>query len=165
MAAIAKQIRALDQGLVVNFAFTLDETIGDMTAGPRFNGILLLSFAAIALVMAIIGVYGVLTFTVTQRTHEIGVRIALGAARGRILGLDYCAKELRSSASVSLLGWPVRSSLTRYLKSILYGVSTTDPVTFMMVAAGLVVAALIAMSLPARKAASIDPIDCSLRHY
>jgi len=142
---------------------SLEETIADMTTGPRFNGMLLSSFAVIALTMVVIGVYGVLTFTVTQRTHEIAIRIALGAARRRILGL-----VLGEGSVLVLIGMAVGLAgafgLTRYLKSILYGVSTTDPITFLIVAAGLIIAALIAMSLPARKAASIDPM-AALRHY
>ena len=161
-SAIAKQIRTFDSGAVVNFQ-TLDETISDMTAGPRFNSMLLSSFALIALLMAVIGVYGVLTFTVTQRTHEIGIRMALGAARIRILG-----PVLGEGTVLVLIGMAVGLAgalgLTRYLKSILYGVSTTDPSTFLFVAGGLIIAALIAMSLPARKAASIDPM-IALRYY
>jgi putative ABC transport system permease protein len=161
-AALAKQIRTFDPGLVVNFA-SLDETIGDMTSGPRFNGILMTTFASVALVMAVIGVYGLLTLTVTQRTHEIGIRIALGAQRARIVG-----PVLQEGTSLVLIGLALGCagvfSLTRYLKSILYGVSATDLTTLLIVGGGLFVAALIAMSLPARKAASIDPM-VALRHY
>jgi putative ABC transport system permease protein len=161
-SAMAKEVRAFDQGLVVNFE-SLDQTIGDMAAGPRFNGMLLTSFAAIAVLMAVIGVYGLLTFTVTQRTHEIGIRIALGAERVRILGL-----VLREGTALVLAGTAVGLTgalvLTGYLKTILYGVSATDPVTFLVVAFGLIAAALIAMSLPAHKAASVDPL-VALRHY
>ena len=133
-----------------------------MTAGPRFNGILMTTFAAIALVMSVIGVYGLLTFSVTQRTHEIGIRIALGAARTRIVGL-----VLREGTVLVLIGVVVGIAgalgLTRYVKSILYGVSATDPMTYLVVAAGLVVPALFAMFLPAHKAASVDPM-VALRH-
>jgi predicted permease len=161
-AAIAKEARTFDPGLFLSFA-SLDDTIGDMTAGPRFNSILLSTFAAIALLMAVIGVYGVLSFAVTQRTHEIGIRIALGAERIRILGLVF-----QEGAMLVFIGMAAGIAgafgLTRYLTSVLYGVSTTDPITFLIVAAGLIAAALIAMLLPARKAATIDPM-IALRHH
>jgi putative ABC transport system permease protein len=100
---------------------------------------------------------------VTQRTHEIGIRIALGAQRIRILGL-----VLQEGTALVLVGIAIGLAgafgLTRYLKTIVYGVNATDPVTFLAVAFGLIAAALIAISLPARKAASVDPL-VALRHY
>jgi putative ABC transport system permease protein len=161
-SAMANEVRTFAPGLVVNFE-SLNQTIGDMTAGPRFNGILLTSFAAIAVLMAVIGIYGLLTFTVTQRTHEIGIRIALGAERRRIFGL-----VLREGTTLVLIGIAFglagAFSSARYLKAILFGVSVADPLTCLAVAGALTVVGLFAMSLPARKAASVDPM-IALRHY
>ncbi len=128
-----------------------------MTAGPRFNGILVASFAVIAFLMAVIGIYGVLAFTVAQRTQEIGIRMALGAEPQRMLALILREGMLLVFAGVCASSIGV-IGLNRYLKSMLYGVSPTDPVTFLAVALALVVAAAIAMALPARRAASVDPV-------
>ncbi len=153
---IAQKLRSIDPGLLAKFE-TLNQTIGEMTAGPRFNGMLVASFAAIAFLMAVIGVYGVLTFVVTQRTPEIGIRMALGAAPGRMFAL-----VLAEGATLVLLGMCAGFAgifaLTRYLKSLLYGVSATDPRTFVFVALALALAAAVAMALPARRAASVDPM-------
>ena len=161
-SALTTEAHRLDPSLALTFK-SLDETIGDMTAGPRFNGMLIAGFAFVAVLMAIIGVYGLLTFTVAQRTHEIGIRIALGAERVQILGL-----VLREGTALVFVGIAVglagSFALTRYLKSILYGVAATDPVTFLAVGIGLIAAALVAILLPARKAASVDPM-IALRHY
>ena len=158
---MTQELRSLDQGLAPHFE-SLDETMDVMTAGPRFNGVLLASFAAIAVLMSVIGVYGLLTFAVTQRTHEIGIRIAVGARPRQILEL-----VLREGAAMVVLGIGIGLAggllLTRYLKAVLYGVSATDPATFLSVALGLLIAALIAMAVPGRRAASVDPM-VALRH-
>jgi ABC-type antimicrobial peptide transport system permease subunit len=154
--ALTGKLRSFDPGAIAKFQ-TLDQTIGDMTTGPRFNGILVASFAVIAFLMAVIGVYGVLAFAVAQRTQEIGIRMALGAEPRRMLCLILREGMLllfagACAASVGIIG------LTRYLKSMLYGVSPTDPITFLSVALTLTIAAAIAMALPARRAASVDPV-------
>ncbi len=160
-SSVAQELRSLDQGLAPHFE-SLDETMGAMTAGPRFNGVLLASFAAIALLMAVIGVYGLLTLAVAQRTHEIGIRIAVGARPAQVLGL-----VLREGAAPVVVGIVIGCAgalvLTRYLKAILYGVGATDPFTFVAAAFGLLVTAFIAMALPGRRAASVDPM-VALRH-
>jgi predicted permease len=159
--AISAEIRKADPGLLVKFE-SLDEKIDDMTAGPRFNGILLASFAAVAVLMAVIGVYGLLSFTISQRRSEIGIRIALGAARGRILRL-----VLQEGSVLIVIGVAVGLAgalgLAHYLRAVLYGISATDPATLLIVAGGLIATGLIAISLPACKAASIDPM-IALRH-
>ena len=153
---MAHKIRSLDSGLIAKFQ-PMDQIIGDMTAGPRFNGVLLTTFAGIAVLMTTIGVYGLLTFTVTQRTHEIGIRMALGAERRRILAL-----VLREGAVLIVVGVTFGAAgafgLAQFLKSILYGVSANDIRTIVMVALGLTAGAVLAMLLPARRAASVDPV-------
>ncbi len=155
-AALIGKLRSFDPGAIAKFE-TLDQTIGEMTAGPRFNGILVASFALIAFLMAVIGVYGVLAFAVARRTQEIGIRMALGAEPRRMLALILREGMLLVFAGVCAASIGVMG-LTRYLKSMLYGVSPTDPVTFLAVALALIIAAAIAMALPARRAASVDPV-------
>ena len=133
-----------------------------MTTGPRFNGLLLTAFAAIAFLMAVVGVYGVLAFAVTQRTHEIGIRMALGAEPKRMFGLVLQEGTLLVFAGIAV-GLAGVLCLTRYLKTLLYGVTPTDPLTLLFTGLGLMVAAGIAMALPARRAASVDPM-IALRH-
>ena len=133
-----------------------------MTAGPRFNSILVASFGAIAFLMAIVGVYGVLSYAVSRRTQEIGIRMALGAEPGLMLGMI-----LRDGIALVLAGVMAGLgaviALTRYLQAMLYDVSPTDPVTFAAVAVLLIAAAVIAMWIPAQRAACVDPI-VALRH-
>jgi putative ABC transport system permease protein len=160
-SAITTKLHSLDPGAITNFE-PLDQTITEMTAGPRFSGGLVAIFGAIAFLMAIVGIYGVLSFAVTQRTQEIGIRIALGAEPRRMLGA-----VLREGITLFFVGviagLSVVLGLTRYLKAVLYGVSATDPVTLMAVILVLFTAAIVAMYLPARRAASVDPM-IALRH-
>jgi putative ABC transport system permease protein len=160
-SAITSKLRSLDSGVIANFE-PLDQTITEMTSGPRFNSILLASFAAIAFLMAIVGVYGVLSFAVTQRTQEIGIRIALGAEPRRMLALVLSEGITLVFAGV-IAGLSAVLLLTRYLKAMLYGVSATDPITLLAVSVVLLAAAVIAMYLPAHRAASVDPM-VALRH-
>jgi putative ABC transport system permease protein len=119
-------------------------------------------FAAVALLMAIVGVYGVLAFSVTQRSAEIGIRMALGAAPGTVL-----AQVMKEGAVLvgagALAGVAGELVLTRYLATLLYGVTATDPLTYAAVVTSLAIAALAASFLPARRAALLDPV-VALRH-
>ena len=141
---------------------SMDDEIGEKTANPRFNTALLCTFAALAFLMAILGVYGVLAFAVSQRSGEIGIRMALGATPGVVLGL-----VMREGATLvaagALAGVGGALLLTRYLQTLLYGVTTTDPATYVVVVAGLALAASAASFLPARRASTIDP-SVALRH-
>ena len=141
---------------------TLDETINELTASPRFNTVLLSTFAAIAFLMAIVGVYGVLAFAVAQRSAEIGIRMALGATPGAVLALVMKEGAVLMAAG-ALAGVAGAFVLTRYLATLLYGVTATDPATYAGVVIGLALAALAASYLPARKAAGMDPV-VALRH-
>jgi putative ABC transport system permease protein len=136
--------------------------MGQMTASPRFNTVLLSTFAAVAFLMAIVGVYGVLAFSVTQRRDEIGIRMALGATPGSVLALvmKEGAVLVATGAVAGVAGALV---LTRYLATLLYGVTATDPGTYIAVVIGLAVAASAASFLPARRAAALDPA-VALRH-
>jgi ABC-type antimicrobial peptide transport system permease subunit len=134
----------------------------ELTASPRFNTVLLSTFAGVAFLMAIVGVYGVLAFSVAQRRQEIGIRMALGATRGAVLSL--VMKEGAVLVAAGALGGVAAALvLTRYLATLLYGVSATDPRTYTAVIIGLAFAAAAASFLPARRAAVLDPL-VALRH-
>jgi predicted permease len=136
---------------------TMDQIISDSLAARRFSMILLDVFAALALVLSSVGIYGVLSYLVGQRTHEIGVRIALGARR-----IDVLRMVLSQAAAMAFVGVAIgllaSLALTRLMANMLYGVSPTDPLTFLGVAVVLTLVALAACYIPARRATRVDPI-------
>jgi ABC-type antimicrobial peptide transport system permease subunit len=135
----------------------MDHIIARSLASRRFAMILLAVFAALALVLASIGIYGVISYIAGQRTHEIGIRMALGAQRSHVLKI-----VLGQGARLALLGVVIGLAaavgLTRLMTTILYGVSATDPLTFSAVAIVLTLVALVACYIPARRAMRVDPI-------
>ena len=155
--AVRREIGAVDKDTVVNQVSTMEQAIFASVAQPRFRTLLLGAFAAIALLLAAIGIYGVIAYTVAQRTHEIGIRMALGAQRSHVLGM-----VMRRGATLALagtaLGFAGALILTRMLSSLLFGISTTDPATFAAASLGLLGVALAASFIPARRATRIDPI-------
>jgi putative ABC transport system permease protein len=160
-SVISGKLRSIDSGLIAEFE-PVSQAIAEMSGGARFNAILVGSFAAVALLMAVIGVYGVLAFAVSQRTQEIGIRIALGGERGCIFRL-----VLRQGIGPVLIGiasgLTISLALARYLKAVLYGVSPTDPTTLVLTALALTATAVLAISIPARRASRVDPM-VALRH-
>ena len=159
--ALRERLRADRPGLFTKVE-TLDDVMGQLTEGPRFNTVLLSTFAAVAFLMAIVGVYGVLAFSVTERRGEIGIRMALGATPGAVLALVMREGAVLVAAG-ALAGVAGALVLTRYLATLLYGVTATDPRTYAAVVIGLLVAASAASFLPARRAAALDPV-VALRH-
>jgi predicted permease len=159
--ALRDEMRA-DHAGVFTKVETLDSKIGEQTASPRFNTVLLSTFAAIAFLMAIVGVYGVLAFSVTQRSAEIGIRMALGATPESVLALvmKEGAATLAAGAFAGVAGALL---LTRYLATLLYGVAATDLATYVAVVVSLAIAASAASFLPARRASRLDPAT-ALRH-
>jgi putative ABC transport system permease protein len=153
---IRSQVAALDPTLPIDLA-TLRQRVGKLADQPRFETLLVGFFAAIGLVLAVIGLYGVISFLVTQRTQEIGVRLALGASRGRILRL-VLGKSLWLIACGTMLGLFAALASSRVLTSLLFNISAHDPLTFALVALLLVFVALIATFIPARSATKVDPI-------
>ena len=154
--AAREAVRRIDPNLPVASVRTMDEVVGVATARSRMSSYLLAAFAGLALVLAGIGLYGIVSYAVTQRRGEIGVRVALGAERGNILRLI-----VRQGMVLTLIGLAVglvgALALTRLLRSLLFGVTTTDPMTFLVVPLILGAVALLASYLPASRAARVDP--------
>jgi len=161
-AASVGEIHKIDPNLPVIRIMTADKLLSDAFSPRRFAMLLLAGFAALALSMAIVGVYGLMNHAVVQRTHEIGIRMALGAQRKDVLRLvlQEGAKLVLAGAAIGLLG---ALALTRLMRGLLYGVSATDPVTFAGVAILLMAVALLACYIPARRAMYVDPA-VALRH-
>jgi putative ABC transport system permease protein len=154
---IEAQVWAVDKDQPVADVMTLEEVLSKSVAEPRFRTLLLGIFAGLALSLALVGVYGVMSYTVAQRTHEIGVRMALGAERGNVLKL-----VVRQGLALSFMGLAaglmVALALTRFLVSFLYDVRATDPATFVVVSLALAAAGLMASYIPARRATKVDPM-------
>src|SRR3954468_6470785 len=150
-------LASLDREMPLAAVRTMDEVVGRSIAERRFTMLLLASFAAVAVLLAAIGVYGVLAYLVSQRTQEIGVRLAIGATPGDVVRLF-----VREGAGLIVLGVVCglagALAVTRALSTLLFGVTTTDPITFAAVAIALAVVALLASYLPARRAARVDPM-------
>jgi putative ABC transport system permease protein len=135
----------------------MEEYISASVAAPRFNTTLLSIFAAVALVLTIIGLYGVMSYSVAQRTNEIGIRMALGAQTGDVLRL--IVKQGITLVVIGLgLGMIGALALTQLLATLLFGVTTKDPVTFISIAALLAFVALLACYVPAWRATRVDPL-------
>jgi putative ABC transport system permease protein len=154
--AIRREVAAMDPTLPV-VVETMSQRVNKLADRPRFNAVLLGLFAAIGVSLAAIGLYGVISFLVTQRTQEIGVRIALGAASGNILGLVF-AHAIRWTVAGILIGLLGSVAATRWLRSLLYQVPERDPWTLAISVAVLLVVALLASWFPSRRALSVDPL-------
>ena len=153
---IRSQVAALDPTLPVDIA-TLRQRVSKLADRPRFQAILVSFFAATGLALAMIGLYGVITFLVAQRTQEIGVRMALGADKGDILRL-VMGRSLRLIVAGTAVGLVAALGATRVLSSLLYSIGPDDPVTFGLVTLLLVLVAMVAALIPARSATSVDPM-------
>jgi putative ABC transport system permease protein len=157
IAAARRQALALDPELPLYDVKTLTERLENSLAPERLNLWLLGSFAAMALMMAVIGIYGVISYAVTQRVREIGVRMALGAQSRDVLKL-VIGQGMKLVLCSVLIGLGGALALTRLMRALLFGVSVTDPLTFGLIAALLSGVALLACYLPARRAATVDPM-------
>jgi len=150
-------IRRADPNLPIGQVRTMEEVFSQSIAFERFLMILMTVFAALALVLAVVGLYGVISYSVTQRTHEIGIRMALGAEKTNVLKM-VIGQGLRLALVGVAIGIAGALALTRFLSSLLYGVKPTDPLTFAAVSLILIAVALAACYIPARRAARVDPM-------
>jgi putative ABC transport system permease protein len=154
---LREQVQALDKDQPVSAIKTMEWYLADSMAQRRFNMLLLAVFAGLALVLAAVGIYGVIAYTVTQRTHEMGIRIALGARGGDILRLVFSNAMVTTITGI-VIGLGAALALTRLLQSLLYQVTATDPFVFMTIPLLLLAVATIATYFPARRAMKVDPI-------
>jgi putative ABC transport system permease protein len=156
--ALRREVQAADPGVTITQVETMQQAFSRAVARPRFDTLLLAVFAGIAVLLAAVGIYGIIAYSVAQRTHEIGVRMALGAAQGSVLRM-----VIRQGAGLAAMGVAVglagAFALTRLLSTLLFGVSATDPLTFVAAALGLLLVAVAASLVPARRATRISPVD------
>jgi len=160
--AVEREMRAADAMVPVGHLRTMDQIVSTSLARQNFNTLLLTLFAAIALALAAIGIYGLISYAVEQRTQEIGIRVALGAARGQVLRMIVLDGAKLAAIGVAV-GLAVAFGVTRLLASLLYGVKATDPLTLAGAAAAIGLVALAASYIPALRAAAVDP-NQALRH-
>ena len=157
VSAVRKEVADLDKNLPLYGVQTMDEVLAKEVATQRFNAGALVGFAALAVLLAAVGIYGVMAYAVGQRTREIGVRMALGAERGRVLRM-VLKEGLRLAVLGVVLGVAAAFALTRLMTSLLFGVKASDPATFAVVTVALLGVALAACWIPARRATRVDPV-------
>ena len=155
--ALRRQVHALDANLPLADIRSMDEVLTASVSEPRFTTFLLGGFAVLALLLASVGIYGVISYIVSRRIHEIGIRVALGAGRGQVLGL-FMRQGLALSVIGLLAGLGIAFGVTRLMSSLLYGVGTLDLATFTLVPIALLLVALGASFVPAFRATRVDPI-------
>jgi putative ABC transport system permease protein len=156
-AAATKEIHALDPDQPVSDIRSLDQVVAKSIARPRFNALLLAIFAGVALVLASVGIYGVMNYSATQRTHEVGIRMALGATRADIMKLVVGNGMMLTVIGIGI-GVAASLVLTRVMASLLFGVTATDIPTFLSVSVVLAGVALVANYIPARRATRVNPV-------
>jgi putative ABC transport system permease protein len=157
VSAVRAQIAALDDKLPLFEIKSHEQAIADDLAGLRLAAALMAMFGAMALLLAGVGVYGVMAYAVSQRTREIGVRMALGAQTGTVLRM-VLAQGLKLALGGIVIGLGAALALSRFIGSLLYGVRASDPLTYAGVALLLIFVALVACIIPARRAAKTDPM-------
>jgi predicted permease len=157
LGAARNAIHSMDSNLPIYSVETMDQYLGASVSQPRFSTLLLAIFAALALALTALGLYGVVSYSVAQRTHEIGIRMALGAQT-----VDVLKMIVRQAMLLTVIGWAAGLvagfALTRFLSSQLYGIRVTDPLTLLAVTIVLVIVALLASFIPARRAMKVDPM-------
>ena len=153
----AAVVRSANADLPIADVKTMDQMVSESLAGDRFSATLFGGFAAVALLLAAVGIYGVMSFVVAQRTHEIGLRMALGAGRRSVLW--HVLKEGIGTALAGILIGSIGAYwVGRAMQGMVFGVGTVDPVAFSVVALTLFTSSLLACLVPARRAASVDPM-------
>ncbi|MDE3138154.1 MAG: FtsX-like permease family protein, partial [Acidobacteriota bacterium] len=157
VATARQRIAAIDPDMPIYDVQTLERRISDSMIGLGYVAVMMAVLGVIALVLACVGVYGVMSFSVAERTHEIGIRMALGAQRGEVLRLVLRHGLLLAGIALAI-GLPLSLGLSGLLASLVFGVSATDPLTFAGVSALLLLVAMAACYFPARRAMRIDPV-------
>jgi putative ABC transport system permease protein len=157
IAAIKKEVQAIDPHQPLANVHTLEEYLTDHSSARRFNLLLLAVFATVALLLGAIGIYGMMAYSIAERTQEIGIRMALGAQRPDILKL-ILGQGMKLVLAGIALGLSGALALMRLIESLLFGVSPTDPLTFAGAAIFLCVVAALACWIPARRATAVDPL-------
>jgi putative ABC transport system permease protein len=159
--SIRSELAQFDGSLPMSNIALMDEVMSQSVAQPKLEAILLAMFGALAMLLAAVGIYGVMSYTVAQRTSEFGIRMALGASRSTVLKM-VIARGVRLTwiglAAGLATGLALAFTVKRVLAKVLFGVSTTDPATFVMVAGLLMLVALLACYIPARRATKVDPM-------
>ena len=156
-ATVRRELARVDRDQPISDVRTMDERIGRSLAGRRFNMVLLAVFASLALTLAGIGIYGIVAYSVTERTHEIGVRLALGAQRRDVMAM-IVAQGMAMTVIGTAIGVVSALLLARVMSSLLFGVSAADPVTFAAIPVLLAAVAFVACYVPARRATRVDPL-------
>jgi predicted permease len=156
--AVRETVRSMDARAVLADTQTMDEAIAGATARPRFYLLLLTAFGVVALVLAAVGIYGVMSYAVSRRTHEIGVRLSLGAQRRDVLWM-VVGQGMKVACGGAVAGIAGAVAASRAMSTILYGVGPADPLTFTVALAVLIGVALAASFVPAYRATRINPID------
>jgi putative ABC transport system permease protein len=155
--AIQQVVQSRNRDAAVSFAATMEQAIGQQVALPRFYVILLSAFAGVAIVLAAVGVFGVISYSVVRRTREIGIRMALGAGGGRVVWLVMREVLLLAGIGVAI-GLAAAWGATRWIATQLFGIQPTDVLTMILAAVGIAAVAALAGYLPARRAVGIDPM-------
>ena len=156
-AALQRRIAQVDPAIVVSKVNTLNAVVLDAAAQPRLRSVLTAGLASLTLALAIVGLYGVISRSITERANEIGIRVALGAAPSNIVGMVVAEGMTLAAIGVGL-GIAISDVAVRLLATLLYGVTPTDGMSFALAATSLLLFALIATYLPARRASRIDPV-------
>jgi putative ABC transport system permease protein len=156
-AAAQEAVRSLDRNLPVSSAVTMEQVIADALWQSRFNLQLIGIFAVLAMSLAAIGLYGVMSYSVAQRAHEVGLRMALGASRRDVLKL-VVGQGMKLALAGVALGLLASVALTRLMEKLLFGVSATDVSTFAVIAVLLTLVSFVACLIPARRATKVDPM-------
>src|SRR6185503_13668033 len=162
ISAVTKQVAAMDPDIPLFGVKSMPEYLSSSVAAPRFSTTLLSIFAAVALVLTVVGLYGVMSYSVAQRTNEIGIRLALGAQSRDVL-LMIVKHGLMLIFIGLVIGLGLAFVFTRWIESLLFGVKTKDPFTFAAVAVVLALVALLACYVPALRATKVDPMDALRR--
>jgi putative ABC transport system permease protein len=157
-AIVRHEVARLDRDQPISDVRTMDERIGRSLSSRRFSMVLLTLFAGLALTLAAVGIYGIVAYSVTERTHEIGVRVALGAQRRDVMAM-VVGQGMAMTVAGTAIGVAAAAALARLMSSLLFGVSAVDPVTFVAIPLLLIAVALAACYVPARRATRVDPLQ------